>query len=101
MAKTTFFLILSDIVETQYEHDARARTILWSFCFHRLIFSLKDILYNTYFYIDYFFGVPNGRREGPIYCAQSSNKLFDDFIGFYYFKFMAYVPHAPCVGLGS
>lgn len=101
MAKTAFFRILSEVVGTQYERDARARTISWAYInYYCAIFFLKDILFITFVKLDDCFDVSAGKQEGSIYRTQSSNKLFDDFIGFYPFKSMAYLPYA-CVGQGS
>lgn len=101
MAKTAFFRILSEVVGTQYERDARARTIAWEFIkYYCAIFLPKDILFYTFAKPDDYFDVSAGKQEGSINGTQSSNKLFDDFIGFYHFKSMAYLPYA-CVGLGS
>lgn len=102
MATTAFFLILSDVVGTQYERDGRACVISWGFIkFYLCNLSSKDILFNNYRYIYYYFDGPSGEQKGPTYGVQSPNKLFDDFLGFYYLKYMSYVPHALCVGMGS
>jgi hypothetical protein len=99
MATTAFFLILSDVVGTQYERDGRAS---WgSIKFYLCNLTSKDIKFNTYGYVYYYFDGPSREQKGPTYGIQSPNKLFDDFLGFYYLKSMAYVPHALCVGLGS
>lgn len=99
MATTAFFLILSDVVGTQYERDGRAS---WGFIkFYVCNRTSKDIQLNSYGYKSYSFDGPSREQKGPTYGAQSPNKLFDDFLGFYYLKSMAYVPHALCVGLGS
>lgn len=101
MAKTAFFRILSEVVGTQYERDARARTLSWAYInYYCAIFFIKDILCDTFVKLDNFFNVSTGKQEVSIYRTQSSNKLFDDFIGFYPFKPMAYPPYA-CVGQGS
>jgi len=100
MAKTAFFRILSEVVGTQYERDARARTISWAYInYYCAIYYLKDILFNTFVKLDDCFDVSAGKHEGSINRTQSSNKLFDVFIGFYHFKSMAYLPCA-CVRLG-
>lgn len=99
MATTAFFLIFSDVVGTQYERDGRAP---WGFINVYLCkITSKDIHINTYVYVEYYFDGPSREQKGPTYDAQSSNKLFDDFVGFFCFKFMAFVSHAACVGLGS
>lgn len=99
MATTAFFLILSDVVGTQYERDGRAS---WGFIkLYVCNITSKDIKLNTYGCASYYFDGPSREQNGPTYGVQSPNKLFDDFLGFYYFKSMAYVPHALCVGLVS
>jgi hypothetical protein len=102
MAKTAFFLILSEVVGTRYERDAHACAIFWvSFNCYCVIFALKDIIFDTFVCLDGCFEVPAGKQEGPIYDVRSSNKLFDDFHGFYSYKSMAYLPQSLCVELGS
>ena len=102
MATTAFFLILSDVVGTQYERGGRACVISWEFIkFYLCNILSKNILFNTFGYFYYYFDGTSGEQKGPTYGFQSSNKLFDDFLGFYYLKSMAYVPHALCAELGS
>jgi hypothetical protein len=99
MATTAFFLILSDVVGTQYERDGRAS---WGFIkFYLYNITSKDIQLYTYSYSCYYFDGSSREQNGPAYGVQSPNKLLDYFIGFYYLKSMAYVSHARCVGLGS
>jgi hypothetical protein len=99
MATTAFFLIFSDVVGTQYERDGRATWGFIKFCVCNI--TSKDIQYNTYGYAQCYFDWPSREQKGPTYGVQSPNKLFDDFLGFYYLKSMAYVPHALSMGLGS
>lgn len=99
MATTAFFLILSDVVVTKYERDGRA---FWGFIkFYLCTITSKDMHFITFDYAYYNFDRPSREQKGPTCGVQSPNKLFDDFLGFYYLKSMAYVPHALCVGLGS
>lgn len=102
MAKTASLLISSAVVGTQYERDIRARiTSSEAFIYFCATKLSKDMYLDSYANLDDCFKVPTSKQDGSIYGAQSSNKLFDDFIGFYPFKSMAYLPHALCVGLGS
>lgn len=99
MATTAFFLILSDVVGTQYERDGHAS---WGVIkFYLCNITSKDIHFKTFGYVYYNFDKPSGEQKGPTYGVQSPNKLFDDFLGFYYLKSMAYVQNALCVGQGS
>lgn len=98
MATTAFFLIFSDVVGTQYERDGRASRGFINVYLCNI--TSKDIHINTYRYVYYYFDWLSREQKGPIYGAQSSNKLFDGFISFYCVESMAYQFHALCMGLG-
>lgn len=101
MAKPAFFRILSEVVGTQYERDARTCIISWMYInYFCVIIVHKDMLYDTFVSLDYCFDISAGKQDGSIYGTHSSNKLLDEFIGFYQFKSMAYLWSA-CVELGS
>lgn len=102
MAKTASLLISSAVVGTQYERDIRARiTPSEVFTYFCAINYSKDLYLYSYAGLDDCFQGAAGKQEESIFGAQSSNKLFDDFICFYSLESMAYVPHALCAGLGS
>lgn len=46
MAKTAFFRILSEVVGTQYERDARARTIAWAHINYYCAIFFQKIYYS-------------------------------------------------------
>lgn len=86
MATTAFFLIFSDVVGTQYERDGRASRGFINVYLCNI--TSKDINISTYRYVYYYFDGLSREQKGPIYGDQSSNNLFDDFVGFYCFKSM-------------
>ena len=102
MAKTASLLISSAVVGTKYERDIRARITTLEVLIYFCAANLSKAIY-IYSYVCFYddLKMPTGQQDGSIYGAQSSNKLFDDFIGFYSFKSMAYLPHALRVGLGG
>ncbi len=102
MPKTASLLISSAVVETQYERDIQARATpskgpisLW------YLYLTNDINFRYFDNIGDCFEVPTGKQEGSEPKTQSSHKIFDDFIDFYYSHSVGYSPYAQCVGLGS